>query len=104
VSQEPIRRASDRARRAVEFYAKGLARLDERWAGQGVSGTEFLDVDHPYAADLDLFGAGSMFERLCTARTKAGEAALASWLLAPASPDVIGQRHPALAQLRPRLD
>ena len=104
VSHEPIRRAGDRARRAVDFYAKGLARLDETWAGTGVSGLDFLDVDHPYAADLDLFGTGSMFERLCTARTKAGEAALASWLLAPASPDVIGQRHAALVELRPRLD
>src|SRR5262245_43330684 len=70
VSHEPIRRAGDRARRAVDFYAKGLARLDETWAGTGVSGSEFLDVDHPYAADLDLFGTGSLFERLCTARTK----------------------------------
>jgi hypothetical protein len=103
-SHESIRRASDRARRAVDFYAKGLARLDGKWAGKGVAGLEHLDLDHPYAADLDLFGTGSMFERLCTARTRAGEAVLASWLLAPARPEAIIERHTAIVELRPRLD
>ncbi len=104
LSHEPIRRAGDRARRAVDFYSKGLARLEGRWAGQGVRGLEYLDVEHPYAADLDLFGEGSLFERLCTARTRAGEEALASWLLAPAPPETIRQRHQAVVELRPQLD
>jgi len=101
---EPIRRASDRARRAVHFYSRGLARLDGRWAGTGVTGLDYLDNEHPYAADLDLFGVGSLFERLCTARTRAGEEALSSWLLAPASPEAIRERHAAISELRPRLD
>ena len=46
----------------------------------GRQGLEYLDLEHPYAADLDLFGEGSLFERLCTARTRAGEETLASWL------------------------
>ena len=104
LSSEPIRRAGDRARRAVDFYSKGLARLEGRWAGQGVQGIEYLELEHPYAADLDLFGAGSLFERLCTARTRAGEEALASWLLAPAAPETIRQRHEAVSELRPQLD
>jgi hypothetical protein len=104
LSHEPVRRAGDRARRAVEFYSKGLARLEGRWAGQGVNGLEYLKVEHPYAADLDLFGDGSLFERLCTARTRAGEECLASWLLAPAPPEIIRQRTQAIAELRPRLD
>ena len=104
LSHEPIRRAGDRARRAVDFYSKGLARLEGRWAGQGVRGVEYLDLEHPYAADLDLFGEGSLFERLCTARTRAGEEALASWLLAPAAPETIRQRHQAVSELRPQLD
>jgi hypothetical protein len=104
LAHEPIRRASDRARRAVQYYSRGLARLDGRWAGTGVAGLEYLDVEHPYAADLDIFGVGSMFERLCTARTRAGEETLASWLLAPADPEAIRQRHAAISELRPRLD
>jgi hypothetical protein len=101
---EPVRRRFDRARRAVDFYARGLARVEGRWAGAGVAGLEFLDIEHPYAADLDLFGPGSMFERLCTARTKSGEAALASWLLKPADASTVAERHAAVDELRPRLD
>ena len=104
LSHEPVRRAGDRARRAVDFYSKGLARLEGRWAGQGVNGLEYLDLEHPYAADLDLFGVGSLFERLCTARTRAGEEMLASWLLGPATPETIRQRHEAVSELRPQLD
>jgi MutS domain V len=104
LSHEPVRRAGDRARRAVDFYSKGLARLEGRWAGQGVPGLEYLDLEHPYAADLDLFGVGSLFERLCTARTRAGEETLASWLLKPAEPATIRERHEAVVELRPRLD
>jgi hypothetical protein len=104
VVHEPIRRRAERARRAVDFYARGLARVEGRWAGTGVAGLEYLDLGHPYAADLDLFGPGSMFERLCTARTKSGEAVLASWLLRPADAAVIAERHRAIDELRPRLD
>ncbi len=104
LTHEPIRRMADRMRRAVDFYTKGLARLDERWAGTGVTGEEFLDHDHPYAADLDLFGRGSLFERLCTARTRAGEETLAAWLLEPAPCGLILERQAAITELRPRLD
>jgi hypothetical protein len=93
-----------RAERAVEFYQKGIARVEDRWAGSGEPGSRFLDVDHPYAADLDLFGRGSLFERLCTARTRAGEDALAAWLLAPAPAGEIVARQEAVAELRDRLD
>jgi hypothetical protein len=104
LSHEPIRRLASKATRAYEFYVRGLERLDGRWAGQGVSGLEFLDEQHPYAADLDLFGQGSLFERLCTARTRSGEVTLARWLLAPADPETIRGRQTAIRELTPRLD
>jgi hypothetical protein len=104
VIHEPIRRRSLRAARARDFYGKGLNRLDDRWAGTGVRGLTYLELDHPYAADLDLFGEGSVFERLCTARTRAGEETLAAWLLAPADRETLGLRHEAVDELRPGLD
>ena len=87
----------------VALHERGLARLDGRWSGVGVPGTRFLDEEHPYAADLDLFGVGSVFERLCSARTSSGEAVLASWLLNPATPGEIAARREAVVELRPRL-
>jgi hypothetical protein len=92
------------AERAAAYYEGGLARLDHRFAGRGQSGERFLDPHHPYAADLDLFGAGSVFELLCRARTRGGEETLARWLLAPADPDALRARQQAVAELRPRID
>ena len=97
----PERRRADRA---VQYYTRGLARLEDRWASGGSHGERFIDAAHPYSGDLDLFGPGSLFELLCTARTRAGEDALAAWLSAPAAPDEIVARQGAVAELRPRLD
>lgn len=88
----------------VRHYDRGLARMDDRWAGQGREGREFEDPAHPYAGDLDLFGRGSLFELLCTVRTRAGEKSLASWLLAPGTPAEIRERQASARELRDRLD
>jgi hypothetical protein len=71
--------------------------------GKGTAGERFRDRDHVYADDLDLFGSGSVFELLCTARTSAGEETLADWLRAPALPDDVVARQAAVAELRERL-
>ncbi len=102
--QARITQARRRCERAAALYEQGLARLDDRWAGKGATGERFLKSTHPYAEDLDLFGHGSLFELLSTARTRAGEETLASWLLAPAAPEVVRARQAAVAELRPRLD
>jgi hypothetical protein len=99
-----LRRRHSRDRRVAEFYRRGLARLEDRWAGSGNRGERFGDLHHVYAADLDLFGEGSLFELLCAARTRMGEETLAQWLLAPAAPAEVGQRHTCVLDLRDRLD
>jgi DNA mismatch repair ATPase MutS len=72
--------------------------------GHGASGDRFRVPHHVYADDLDLFGTGSLFELLSTARTGAGEDTLARWLLEPATPDEIRARQDAIRELMPRLD
>src|SRR5262249_39841135 len=99
-----VARALYRAGRAVAFYQLGLARRDESWPGLGQQGVRFVDEKHPYAADLDLFGRGSLFELLCTARTRTGEDTLAAWLCRPARAEEVRQRQEAVAELRPQLD
>ena len=93
-----------RAKRAAVFYEWGLARLENRWMGRGEQGERFRGSPHVYAEDLDVFGRGSLFELLCTARTHAGEDTLAAWLLAPGSQDEVGARQQAIAELRGRSD
>jgi hypothetical protein len=97
-------RTRDLIRRAADFYRGGLARIENQWAGKGQTGERFNDPHHVYAADLDLFGRGSLFELLSTARTRVGEETLAKWLLSPAPVDQIADRHAAVRELRDQLD
>jgi MutS domain V len=99
-----LRRRHSYICRAAEFYRRGVARLEDRWAGSGNRGERFGDVHHVYSADLDLFGEGSLFELLCAARTRMGEEMLAGWLLAPAAVAEIRQRQAGVFDLRDRLD
>ncbi len=92
-----------RFKRAADFYERGLARLDEHWEGAGEPGDRFKDPSHPYSEDLDLFGKGSLFELLCSARTRAGEQVLASWLQSPAAAADIRARQEAVDELHPNL-
>jgi len=97
-------RSRERADQAVAYYERALERLEHRWPGTGETGEGFRDTRHPYAEDLDLFGQGSLFQLLCTARTRAGERTLASWLREPAVPDSIRARQAAVEELRQRID
>ena len=99
-----VRRARVNAERAVTFYRHGIARIEDRWIGLGQPGERFTTLDHIYAADLDLFGRGSLFELLSVARTRMGEDALARWLLSPASASDIHARQAGVMDLRERLD
>jgi hypothetical protein len=88
----------------TRLYQQRLACVEERWAGTGEPGSRYLESDHPAAADLDLFGVGSLFERVATPCTRAGEDTLAGWLLAPAGTAEVRDRQAAVAELRSRLD
>jgi MutS domain V len=99
-----LRRHHSRLSRAAAFYRRGVARLEDRWAGGGNRGERFGDVHHVYSADLDLFGEGSLFELLCAARTPMGEETLARWILAPAALAEISERQAGVLDLRGRLD
>jgi hypothetical protein len=99
-----VLRSQELAKRAVAFYDRGVARIEDRWAGSGESGERFADPHHVCSVDLDLFGHASLFQLLSSARTRMGEETLARWLLTPGSPDEIRKRHEAVNELRPELD
>ncbi len=99
-----VLRLRDAREHGVRYYEDGIARLDAAFAGRGPSGERFRDPAHPYADDLDLFGEAGLFDLLCRARTAAGEATLAAWLLAPAPPDEVRGRQHAVAELAPALE
>lgn len=104
VIHERVVRVRTSSARAVSYYDGSLARLENRWIGRGRQGPEYRDPKHLYADDLDLFGEGSLFELLSTARTSNGERTLATWLLAHDDLGTVRARQTAVAELRDRLD
>ena len=84
----------------LAFNAEGLARLDRRWADLPDPHVE-SDDDHPYATDLGVTGPSSIVHLIGNWCTPLGRQTLAGWLLAPASPEVVAARQPAVAALAP---
>ncbi|MGB6598468.1 MAG: hypothetical protein WA829_14920 [Candidatus Acidiferrum sp.] len=99
-----VLRAKARAGTAADFYRKGIARIEDRWAGSGQTGERFRDANHVYADDLDLFGRGCLFELLSTARLPMGENRLANWLSEGSQAETIVERQKLIQELREKLD
>lgn len=101
---EFVLRAKTRAATAADYYRRGIARMEDRWAGTGQTGDRFRTENHVYAEDLDLFGKGSLFELLSTARLPMGENRLADWLRRPSPKPVVLARQELVTELRQKLD
>jgi hypothetical protein len=99
-----VLRAKARTNTAADFYRKGIARIEDRWAGGGQTGERFRDTNHVYAEDLDLFGPGCLFELLSTARLPMGENRLANWLCEGSEIIAILERQKLIEELREKLD
>ena len=104
IAHERLLRVLGESARLEAFYRRGLARLDDAWAGHGDAGQRFLDSGHLYARDLDIFGAGSLYELISQAASAPGQHTLADWLLHPAEPTEITGRQEAVRELTARLD
>ncbi|GAA5034192.1 DNA mismatch repair protein [Marivirga lumbricoides] len=63
-------------------------------------GNEFLDYDHPYSPDLDLFGRHSLFALINRSALKFGREQLAQWMLSPATKPEIEARQQAVDDLK----
>ena len=106
---ESVQRKRWQAHRAIQYYQDCLSRLAGNWSETGPNGEVFLDPEHPYAGDLDLFGAGSLFQLLGSPVTPHGAETLAQWL-APGAKDslptceVVTRRQNAVRGLRDQLD
>ncbi len=99
--------AGARSERAAAWYEHGLARIEDRWAGKRtrtLSPELQAGVDASlFAGDLDLFGAGSLFELLCTARTTLGEETLGAFLLEGATTAAVHERQQAVQEMGSHL-
>lgn len=83
---------------------------DEMSAGYGgfisfEEGNMYMDHEHPYTNDLDIFGRGSLFQYINRTTTLPGRDLLAKWLSEPELDiEVIKTRQKAVQELDPKLD
>lgn len=64
------------------------------------NGAEFLNTDHFFSYDLDLFGEGSLFQFINRASTISGQQKLADWLIKPSIvKEEIAQKQDAIREL-----
>lgn len=61
----------------LEYYEKGIKRLDNTWKEFSDIGEEFIDKNHSFSSDLDIFGKKSLFQWINLTRTKFGRKKLA---------------------------
>lgn len=88
----------------VQINRKGGERTAGRWTAFTDTGAEFRDDDHPYAADLDLFGQASLFQWINSTHTELGRQTLARALRQPADTSAeIQARQEAVAELAGQL-
>ena len=104
VSQLKLSRKLRREWLAARYFERALLRIEGGWIGDGDSGEQYLRSDDLFAGDLDIFGQGSLFQFLCTARTSSGKDTLANWLHDQAEVDEILERQNAIRELCADVD
>lgn len=83
---------------------EGLLRLSGEWTGFADSGAEFSDPEHPYTADLNIFGRGSLYQYLNATNLATGEQALVDLLSKKSGDQEIKAAQGAVKDLASRLD
>ena len=98
-----VRREERRLAALEAVNRESGARVDHAWEAlpPSVGGAS---ADHPYAADLDIFGAVSLWRLLGVVSASPGRQILREWVLAPALPDTVRARQRAIAELAPLTD
>jgi DNA mismatch repair ATPase MutS len=65
----------------LEFNERGIKRLNGQWKEFKDIGEEYIDSNHNFSSDLDIFGKNSLFQWINTTKTIFGRNALAKMML-----------------------
>ncbi len=88
----------------VHINENAIRRLEGKWLEFPNTGERFIDPEHRYSLDLNIFGHGSLFQYINATTSLVGEDRLAQMLSSPAGLPEIEQRQQALKELSRRLD
>ena len=87
----------------ININIEEIDRLAQNYKGP-IQGSAYLEMNHLYAGDLDLFGKGSLFHYLNRTSVLSGKDCLANWLLEAADKDEIVSRQGAIKELKDKID
>lgn len=88
----------------VQINDNSMRRLEGKWVEFSNAGERFVNPEHQYSSDLNIFGKGSLWQYLNATTSFVGEDRLAQMLSFLASLEEIAQRQEAIRELSPRLD
>jgi MutS domain V len=87
----------------AELNDLAIQRIDRNWSQLPLAETNPLPDDHPYAADLDLFGPASLAQ-LFPPMTPLGRLTIREWLLELPPPPLTVTRQESVAELQAFVD
>lgn len=99
-----VSESAEGAQRLLLVCEQALLRPTARFVELPATGARFTRADHPYAADLDLFGPGSLFQKLSTAHTRMGQERLSELLAAFGTVEDALARQSAVEELSRAVD
>jgi hypothetical protein len=96
--------AEDLAWRFWRVNENAGQRARDEWQALPEDGAQFQDAEHPYSADLDVFGPRSLFQFINVAHTSYGQTQLQAYLSKLDELDVIIERQRAVRELVQQLE
>lgn len=104
IKHQRLKKQTSYWQRLVDINETALQRLAGKWSQFSNTGNRFINLAHRYAADLNIFGTGSLFQYLNAATSFLGEQALADMLTAPVESKKILPRQQAINDLAVHLE
>jgi hypothetical protein len=92
-------RIERKVRAAIDFHRWALERIEGRFETYPSRGDRFASDEHPYTADLGIFGPSSIFQLIDSTQTRRGEEYLAKWLAEPSAREAVLERQKAVREL-----
>ena len=89
---------------SIALNEEAQHRVARGWPSLSHRVWEPAPADHPYANDLDVFGASSLAQLLSPVSAAPGRTILRSWLSRAATPAEVNRRQQAVSELAPRID
>lgn len=105
VLHEKVQNRMDLASALVRINQQAIERIGGKWVDFTDVGEEYINQEHPYSFDLDIFGRSSLFQWINSTFTFLGREFLKNTLLNPQK-DIakIKERQDAISELAEKLD